>query len=55
MSKYLKILATRAKKWAVLLKSGKSISRGQILKRYIRKGIPNEHRSEVSCKILIMQ
>lgn len=48
MSKYLKILATRAKKWTALLKNGKSIPRGQTLKRYIRKGIPNEHRAEVS-------
>ncbi|XP_054273327.1 growth hormone-regulated TBC protein 1-like [Macrosteles quadrilineatus] len=47
MSKYLKVLATRAKKWSSLLKSGKSLPRSKTLKRYIRKGIPNEHRSEI--------
>lgn len=48
MSKYLKVLATRAKKWASLLKNDKYLSQGKKLKRYIRKGIPNEHRGEVS-------
>lgn len=48
MSKYLKVLATRAKKWAALLKNDKYLSQGKTLKRYIRKGIPNEHRGEVS-------
>ncbi|XP_046669084.1 growth hormone-regulated TBC protein 1-A-like isoform X2 [Homalodisca vitripennis] len=47
MSGYLKVLATRAKKWAALLRRGKPLSRSQTLKRYIRKGIPNEHRSEI--------
>lgn len=48
MSKYLKVLATRAKKWAALMKNDKYLSQGKKLKRYIRKGIPNEHRGEVS-------
>lgn len=48
MSKYLKVLATRAKKWAAFLKNDKYLSQERKLKRYIRKGIPNEHRGEVS-------
>lgn len=49
MSAYLKILATRAKKWRDLLSEGKPIVRNNKLKRYIRKGIPSEHRAQVSC------
>lgn len=51
MSKYLKVLATRSRKWAALLRSNRSLSRGQLLKRYIRKGIPNEYRCQVSPKL----
>uniref|UniRef100_A0A1B6DKQ1 Rab-GAP TBC domain-containing protein n=1 Tax=Clastoptera arizonana TaxID=38151 RepID=A0A1B6DKQ1_9HEMI len=47
MSKYLKVLAVRAKKWTKLIQEGKSISRSRILKRYIRKGIPNEYRGQI--------
>ncbi|KAL1132397.1 hypothetical protein AAG570_010352 [Ranatra chinensis] len=47
MSEYLRILAKRAKKWAHLMKSGRPLVKGRRLKRYIRKGIPNEYRPAV--------
>lgn len=42
MSNYLKVLATRAQKWAVLLGEGKSVKRTNTVKRYVRKGIPSK-------------
>lgn len=42
MSVYLKVLVTRAQKWAALLGEGKSIKRTNTIKRYVRKGIPSE-------------
>lgn len=47
MSAYLKILATRAKKWRDLLTEGKPIVRNNKMKRYVRKGIPSEHRAQI--------
>ncbi|KAL0849916.1 hypothetical protein ABMA28_011845 [Loxostege sticticalis] len=47
MSVYLKVLATRAQKWAALLGEGKSVKRTNTVKRYVRKGIPSEHRPSV--------
>lgn len=47
MSAYLKVLATRAKKWATVLGEGKSLKRTETVKRYVRKGIPSEHRPAV--------
>ena len=48
MSQYLKVLAKRAKKWAELIGEGKSLKRNLTVKRYVRKGIPGEHRGLVS-------
>lgn len=42
MSNYLKVLATRAQKWAVLLGEGKSVKRTNTVKRYVRKGVPSK-------------
>lgn len=42
MSVYLKVLATRAQKWSVLLGEGKSVKRTNTIKRYVRKGIPSK-------------
>lgn len=42
MSIYLKVLATRAQKWATLLGEGKSVKRTNTVKRYVRKGVPSE-------------
>lgn len=48
MSEYLKVLAKRAKKWAEIIGGGKSLQRNITIKRYVRKGIPGEHRELVS-------
>jgi hypothetical protein len=48
MSHYLVVLAKRARKWSLLLGDKKSIKRNLTVKRYVRKGIPSEHRSHVS-------
>ena len=48
MSEYLPILARRSRKWSQLLKNPSSLKRSPILKRYMRKGVPAEHRAEVS-------
>lgn len=42
MSNYLKVLATRAQKWAMMLGEGKSVKRTNTVKRYVRKGVPSE-------------
>ncbi|XP_008212411.1 growth hormone-regulated TBC protein 1-A [Nasonia vitripennis] len=47
MSEYLKVLAKRAKKWAEIIGEGKSLQRSITVKRYVRKGIPGEHRGLV--------
>lgn len=41
MSVYLKVLASRAQKWSLLLGEGKSVKRTNTVKRYVRKGIPS--------------
>lgn len=48
MSEYLKVLAKRAKKWAEIIEEGKTLKHSITLKRYVRKGIPGEHRGMVS-------
>ncbi|XP_063224392.1 growth hormone-regulated TBC protein 1-A isoform X2 [Bacillus rossius redtenbacheri] len=47
MSHYLIVLAKRAKKWSDLIGEGKSVKRSLTVKRYVRKGIPGEHRGLV--------
>lgn len=47
MSTYLPILANRAKRWSKLLQKNPSLRQNSTLKRYIRKGIPSEHRERV--------
>lgn len=47
MSRYLKILAIRSKKWATLLRNNEKPKKNNLLKKYIRKGIPNEHRKHI--------
>ncbi|XP_007902259.1 growth hormone-regulated TBC protein 1-A isoform X1 [Callorhinchus milii] len=44
MSDYLTVLTRRAIKWSKLLQRSK-VEKSVKVKRYIRKGIPNEHRS----------
>ncbi|XP_051782191.1 growth hormone-regulated TBC protein 1-A isoform X1 [Erpetoichthys calabaricus] len=45
MSVYLAILTRRSIKWSKLLKGNKKVGKSLKVKRYVRKGIPNEHRS----------
>ncbi|XP_077568628.1 growth hormone-regulated TBC protein 1-A [Stigmatopora nigra] len=45
MSQYLVVLTQRSIKWSKLLKGKHKVQRNLKLKRYIRKGIPNEHRA----------
>lgn len=47
MSEYLKVLANRAKKWAEIVGNGRSLQRSLTIKRFVRKGIPGEHRGMV--------
>nr|XP_025864686.1 growth hormone-regulated TBC protein 1 [Vulpes vulpes] len=47
LSTYLVILTRRAIKWSKLLKGSSSVQRSGTVKRYIRKGVPLEHRARV--------
>ncbi|XKL60024.1 hypothetical protein PGB90_001040 [Kerria lacca] len=51
MSSYLVILVNRSKKWDKLMKKGKRLQRGLVLKRYVKKGIPSSYRAQVWMKI----
>ncbi|XP_049723389.1 growth hormone-regulated TBC protein 1 isoform X1 [Elephas maximus indicus] len=46
-STYLVILTRRAIKWSKLLKGSNSVQKSMKVKRYIRKGVPLEHRARV--------
>jgi hypothetical protein len=52
MSEYLKVLAKMAKKWAKIIGEGKSLQRSITIKKYVRKGIPGEHRGLVITYII---
>ncbi|XP_031180248.2 growth hormone-regulated TBC protein 1-A [Sander lucioperca] len=45
MSEYLVVLTRRSIKWSKLLKGKRKVQKNVKLKRYVRKGIPNEHRA----------
>ncbi|XP_017297447.1 growth hormone-regulated TBC protein 1-A [Kryptolebias marmoratus] len=47
MSEYLVVLTRRAIKWSKLLKGKSKVQKSVKLKRYVRKGIPNQHRALV--------
>ncbi|KAI5629554.1 growth hormone-regulated TBC protein 1-A [Silurus asotus] len=47
MSEYLAILTKRTIKWSKFLKGRSHIEKSLKVKRYVRKGIPNEHRALV--------
>ncbi|KAM4794866.1 growth hormone-regulated TBC protein 1 [Rhinophrynus dorsalis] len=47
LSRYLVVLTRRAMKWSKLLQKSSAVEKNMKVKRYIRKGIPNEHRSQV--------
>nr|XP_033805095.1 growth hormone-regulated TBC protein 1 isoform X3 [Geotrypetes seraphini] len=46
-SGYLEILTRRAIKWSKLLQRNNGVEKSLKVKRYIRKGIPNEHRAMI--------
>ncbi|XP_006884020.1 PREDICTED: growth hormone-regulated TBC protein 1 [Elephantulus edwardii] len=46
-STYLVVLTRRAIKWSKLLKGNNSVQKSMKVKRYIRKGVPLEHRARV--------
>ncbi|KAM4701762.1 growth hormone-regulated TBC protein 1 [Discoglossus pictus] len=47
LSRYLAVLTRRAVKWSKLLKETRAVEKTGKVKRYTRKGVPNEHRSLV--------
>ncbi|KAM7405973.1 hypothetical protein PAMP_000381 [Pampus punctatissimus] len=47
MSEYLVVLTRRSIKWSKLLKGKSKVQKNVKLKRYVRKGVPNEHRGLV--------
>ncbi|XP_053419012.1 growth hormone-regulated TBC protein 1 isoform X2 [Nycticebus coucang] len=46
-SAYLVILTRRAIKWSKLLKGSERVQKSMTVKRYVRKGVPLEHRARV--------
>ncbi|XP_004577661.2 growth hormone-regulated TBC protein 1 isoform X1 [Ochotona princeps] len=44
---YLVVLARRAAKWSRLLRGGRVVRRSGTVKRYVRKGVPLQHRAHV--------
>ncbi|XP_056435596.1 growth hormone-regulated TBC protein 1-A-like isoform X3 [Gadus chalcogrammus] len=47
MNEYGVVLNRRSMKWSKLLQGKAPIEKNQTVKRYVRKGIPNEHRSTI--------
>ncbi|XP_028999595.1 growth hormone-regulated TBC protein 1-A [Betta splendens] len=45
MSDYLVVLTRRTIKWSKLLRGKRKVQKSLTLKRYVRKGVPNEHRT----------
>lgn len=47
MSRYLKTLAIRSRKWAILLRNNNKPKKNNTLKKFVRKGIPKDHRKQM--------
>ncbi|KAG7279319.1 hypothetical protein CRUP_025137 [Coryphaenoides rupestris] len=47
MSEYMVVLTRRAIKWYKIMKGRNKVDKNVKLKRYVRKGVPNEHRALV--------
>uniref|UniRef100_A0A3B1KHY8 Growth hormone-regulated TBC protein 1 n=1 Tax=Astyanax mexicanus TaxID=7994 RepID=A0A3B1KHY8_ASTMX len=45
VSEYVTVLTRRAEKWSKLLKEDNKVDKNLKVKRYVRKGVPNEHRA----------
>ncbi|KAG8586629.1 hypothetical protein GDO81_005438 [Engystomops pustulosus] len=46
-SRYMTVLTRRAMKWSKMMQKSTAVEKGIKVKRYIRKGIPDEHRPHV--------
>ncbi|XP_044140707.1 growth hormone-regulated TBC protein 1 [Bufo gargarizans] len=46
-SRYMTVLTRRAIKWSKMMQKSTAVEKSIKVKRYIRKGIPNEHRAHV--------
>ena len=54
ITKYLPILTRRAMRWNGILDQ-KSLSNAAVVKRYVRKGIPAQHRAKVITGLFLSQ
>ncbi|KAM9487072.1 growth hormone-regulated TBC protein 1b [Clarias gariepinus] len=45
MTEYIPVLARRSEKWSRLLQENTKMDKNIKVKRYVRKGVPNEHRT----------
>ncbi|KAL0963513.1 hypothetical protein UPYG_G00307420 [Umbra pygmaea] len=47
MTEYLAVLTRRSAKWSKLMKGKVKVENNLKVKRYVRKGVPNEHRAQI--------
>ncbi|XP_016144218.1 growth hormone-regulated TBC protein 1-A-like [Sinocyclocheilus grahami] len=47
MSKHLAVVTRRSKKWSKLLQGTVNVEKNIKVKRYVRKGVPCEHRTQI--------
>lgn len=47
MAEYVAVLRRRSAKWSKLLQGGEKVEKNLKVKRYVRKGVPQEHRSQI--------
>ncbi|XP_037542119.1 growth hormone-regulated TBC protein 1-A-like [Nematolebias whitei] len=47
MNEYVAVLNRRSKRWSKLLQDKPTVEKNITVKRYVRKGVPNEHRAKI--------
>ncbi|KAK3724331.1 hypothetical protein QZH41_001812 [Actinostola sp. cb2023] len=47
MSSYLRVLARRASRWKKFIRGSSKVKKSRKVKRFVRKGVPAEHRGQV--------
>ncbi|KAF7215594.1 growth hormone-regulated TBC protein 1-A [Nothobranchius furzeri] len=47
MNEYVAVLNRRSKRWSKLLRVKPNVEKNLTVKRYVRKGVPNEHRARI--------
>ncbi|XP_037832082.1 growth hormone-regulated TBC protein 1-A-like isoform X3 [Kryptolebias marmoratus] len=47
MNEYVAVLNRRSKRWSKLLQDKPNVEKNLTVKRYVRKGVPNEHRAKI--------